>query len=208
MQFTELLNMMIPIDEIVIEIAEEMQEDRSNEIHVTDLVGCIRASYFKKIYGARFNLTQAISVILGLGLHELFIPFLAGKLNGEYEVEMEYEGIKGKADIVTDEYVVEVKTVNNIPYKPYKSHLEQLNFYMQVLNKSKGLLLYIGKISHVTKLYEFFGDKDMFLKTLEKGKELKEALEKRKPPKCNLSLVEQRIYCKNCMYRRECNYES
>jgi len=199
--------MMIPIDEIVIEIAKEMQEDRRDEVHVTDLVGCIRASYFRKVYGVRFNLTQAISVILGLGVHEFFIPYLAGRLGGDYEVEVEYEGIKGRADVVTDEYVVEVKTVNNIPIQPFRSHLEQLNFYMQVLDKPKGYVFYIGRSSYKVAMYEYYGDRELFLRTLEKGKELIKALKERKPPKCNLGIVDQHFYCRNCMYRGECNHE-
>jgi len=57
--------------------AKQYQEDRSNTIHVTDLTGCIRKSYYIKKHGFPLNEKMAFWLLFGAVVHDMLTPIIA-----------------------------------------------------------------------------------------------------------------------------------
>ncbi|RLE86321.1 MAG: hypothetical protein DRN04_19680 [Thermoprotei archaeon] len=75
----------------------------------------------------------------------------------EKQIILEFpNGLKlaGTPDAYNDEIVLEVKTVNKIPEKPYEHHVLQLNTYLNMLNYDLGLIIYISKKNGKIKVFE------------------------------------------------------
>ena len=184
-----------------------MQEDRSSEIHVTDLTTCIRRSYFEKVYGRKINYPNSLFILRGILVHEAILEQLAKELKANYEIEIEYKGIKGRIDLLTEKEVIEIKTINKVPIFPYSGHLEQLNFYCFASDRDVGILVYVGIADGKVISFEHYANREMLDKTLEKFVKLKESLEQLVPPSSNLDLVSRKIFCPNCPYRDKCEEE-
>ena len=204
------------LEELIIQAifnkAKQYQEDRSNTIHVTDLTGCIRKSYYIKKHGFPLNEKMAFWLLFGAVVHDMLTPIIAEYLNGEREVRTvyEYQGveIQATADVLADDVVVELKTCNKLPYNPYSSHIEQINAYMHIFDKPKGLIIYISRTQLGVRIFDYYGDWQLFQYTLDKAKVLKNALDNDIPPPSNLPLAERKLYCKECPFKTLCQSDS
>lgn len=100
-------------------------------------------------YGVKLYTEQDLRNILsGLILHKEYsntIGFLA-KCETEVKVISREKRIAGIADIVCDDFVIEIKLSSSIR----KEHLHQLLLYMDLLNKPKGFLVYENNAVNVT----------------------------------------------------------
>lgn len=184
-----------------------MQEDRSSEIHVTDLTTCIRRSYFEKVYGRKINYPNSLFILRGILIHDAVLEQLAKELKANYEIDVTYKGIKGRIDLLTEKEVIEIKTINKVPISPYNSHLEQLNFYCFASDRKEGILVYIGIADGKVVSFEHNANREMLDNTLEKFVKLKESLEQLVPPSSNLDLSSRKIFCYSCPYKKECEEE-
>ena len=205
MQSKDLENL---IKQAIFEKAKEYQEDRSDTIHITDLTGCIRRSYYIKKYGFPLDEKMSFWLLFGAVVHDMLTPVIARFLNGEREVRTiyEYKGIEIQAtvDVLAKDVVVELKTCNKLPYQPYQSHIEQINAYMHIFDKPKGLIVYISRAKLGVRVFEYYGNAELFHYTLSKAITLKKALEDDVPPPCNLPIAERKFYCKECPFRTQC----
>ncbi|WP_440059065.1 CRISPR-associated protein Cas4 [Thermogladius sp. 4427co] len=136
----------------------EEQLSRINElsspsiVYVTDLVSCHHKFHMRKQY-PELTISFEPSAIMGnlihLGLESIvrnhgFIP--------EYQVEKHIEIggaiyiLKGRVDAYNPDTreVLEIKSVKTFQGEPYRHHLDQLNIYLNMLNASRGILLYIS----------------------------------------------------------------
>jgi len=104
--------------------------------------------------------------------------------------------------------VVELKTCNKLPYNPYSSHIEQINAYMHIFDKPKGLIVYISRTQLGVRIFDYYGDWQLFQYTLDKAKVLKNALDNDIPPPSNLPLAERKLYCKECPFKTLCQSDS
>ena len=200
------------IRQAILESAREYQQDRRDSIHITDLTTCLRRSYYTKKLGFPLNEKIAFWLLFGAVIHELLTPVIAKYLNGEREVQTtyKYQGIEiqATADVLADDVVVELKTCNKLPYSPYKSHLEQINAYIHIFDVPKGLIVYISRTQLEVRIFDYYGDADLFYHTLEKAKILKYALDKGVPPPCNIPITERKFYCKECPFKDICVNDS
>ena len=102
-------------------------------IHVTDLTGCLRRSYYDKTVDAMEYPHQNIARFLGTSVHkalELDDPNLVS------EMHLEGFNVVGTADVVyTNGRIVDYKTTRYMnPAKlPYGSHVTQINIYAAML---------------------------------------------------------------------------
>lgn len=109
-------------------------DDRNGEIHVTDLVHCLRKSYLDKRSPIPEKPSQMLAKWKGIAIHD----FIEGKNAWAIaEQELEYEGVKGRTDVLYDGILVDYKTAKDIVVDrlPYAEHELQLNIYAYMLEK-------------------------------------------------------------------------
>ncbi len=111
------------------------QEARRNEIHVTDLTGCIRKAWYDK------------TCILNEYPHEMLTRWIGTKIHSavegsdkfmDSELPVQWDSLFGKSDIVyKDGRIVDIKSTRWLmPAKvPYGSHVLQVNIYAFMLRK-------------------------------------------------------------------------
>jgi len=113
-----------------------MGEDRSGEIHVTDLTKCLRKACLDKTQPVVEAPHQMLNRFSGLAMH----AFLEGKADTKAEAEMgvALDGVVGRVDTLNEDGIlVDYKTVKEI-YRdklPYGEHEVQLNMYAYMLRK-------------------------------------------------------------------------
>lgn len=111
------------------------------EIHVSDLVYCLRKAYFRRINGSTVTDEQVLHFIRGQSLHALL-----EKLYPQNEIIVMYDGFFGTMDAFDPEKdaVVELKTVQEMySVGPYEHHLKQLQYYLTMTDKRIGYLIYL-----------------------------------------------------------------
>lgn len=114
---------------------DEVKEKRREEIHVTDLTGCLRKAWYEKTQPAPEYIHETLARWLGVNFH--------GAAEGsdgvlDSELPLAYNGITGKSDIVyKNGRIVDYKFTRWIyPAKlPYGSHANQVNIYAYMLRK-------------------------------------------------------------------------
>ena len=192
-------------------IMDELDEDRSKEVHVTDLVyGCARKAWFEKTLG--YGITDTTSMIVlwtGKKLHE------TGMVGCEHEVkiEMNLGGVRvvGSIDELCDdgELVVDKKTTRGHPSKPYDHHVMQVLLYALALKKmgrkvpSRGAIVYINVVDGTLKAYEFMITASVLdrveREASERAKEIWNAMQSGKPPRARPGWL-----CNYCSYIGQC----
>lgn len=110
-------------------------QDRSGEVHVTDLTGCVRKAYWEKVDPQPRYVHEGLVLVLGTAVH----GFLEGSDDHmDCELPLEGLGVQGTADVVyQDGRVVDYKTTRWMyPDKlPYGSHALQVNIYAELLRQ-------------------------------------------------------------------------
>jgi CRISPR/Cas system-associated exonuclease Cas4 (RecB family) len=108
-------------------------EDRRNDIHVTDLVEqCPRKVWFEKKSPWPENVENTLRMNEGKLLHKL-------QLLAQSELEVEWDGIKGRVDEYENGIVIEKKFVDFVPnslaevQRYYAHYIEQVGFYAYML---------------------------------------------------------------------------
>ena len=134
---------------IVLDFANRFEEHISDEIiYVTDLLYCSNKYHLRKRY-PYLLLENAFNdrIIIGTLIHEGLSNFLNIKSEIPIEKEFEIDGkrmkLKGRIDMIDDDYVYEIKTVNNLKDIPGHYKL-QLQIYLNLLDKEKGKLVIIN----------------------------------------------------------------
>ena len=111
------------------------RQDRSEEVHVTDLTGCLRKAYWEKVNPQPRYVHEGLVLALGTAVH----GFLEGSDDHmDCELPLEGLGVQGTADVVyKDGRVVDWKSTRWMyPDKlPYGSHALQVNIYAELLRQ-------------------------------------------------------------------------
>jgi CRISPR/Cas system-associated exonuclease Cas4 (RecB family) len=111
------------------------KEDRRNEIHVTDLLGCPLKAYWDKTDPAPERPHEMLTRWMGTAVHKA----LEG--SDEFmdsELKVDIEGITGRSDIVyKDGRLLDIKSTRWLytTKTPYGSHAMQVNVYAYMLRK-------------------------------------------------------------------------
>jgi CRISPR-associated exonuclease Cas4 len=134
---------------------EEYRNRAENEIHVTELLECPLKRGFRQRYPFLVAPTLPPFMhgdLIHLGLQRVLEIY--GKEKGiEVEIEKEVEKkfnvdgrevvLKGRCDAVLPDAVVEIKSALSDMSIPQTHHIEQLRIYMNIVEKKKGMLVYI-----------------------------------------------------------------
>ena len=111
----------------------EEQEKRSDEIHVTDITGCLRRAYYTKLFPKPEFPHETLARFLGVGFHAMV------EGNDEIldsELPLEYGDLVGTSDVVyKDGIIVDYKFSRWLKpkYLPNESHIKQVNIYAHML---------------------------------------------------------------------------
>lgn len=171
------------------------------KIFVTEITGCIRQSFYNRIFLNNLSYKAAFRILRGILLHEWLaekLPIGLSEVRDRNYLKMEMEikdGIKllGRADYLMGNCVVELKTTSKKKIdKPLEEHVNQVLMYMYMLKKDKGVIVYLhdnGEISSFT----INRDEGKIKKLIEKAKDLYKALKSGYAPK-----AEPGYYCKWC----------
>jgi len=137
---------------VVGEQLEKLEEAKQpNIIYVTDLVSCSHKYHLRRKY-PELTIGFEPSAILGVLLHKGLEDIIGSE---GYEVEKSIEKtievgsekyiVKGRVDAYNPEsrIVVEVKSSRSTGELPRQHHVEQLNIYLNMLDASQGILIYI-----------------------------------------------------------------
>jgi len=130
-------------------------------IQVTDLVYCPRKAFYEKKHGKQYNRSD-FNLIVGIILHDILLQYVAEILNGDsevltvevFEIGGEFVKVFAMCDLLTDKYVLELKTTGRLPNEPFDSHLMQLEAYLRFFNREYGYLVYINRNNGERKIFK------------------------------------------------------
>lgn len=112
-------------------------------VHVTDLVLCPREVLFRKFDPKPITDLELMFYVMGEGHHGVIQGLVEQGVN-IIEKEIELQGVKGTVDILEAEDVpIEIKTMRTRKDEAKSHHLKQLSYYMAMMGKNVGLLLYV-----------------------------------------------------------------
>lgn len=130
-------NIALMIERELYSVISEALRDKvtSDNIFVGELTGCLRQSYYVRKYGKIYT----EDMLMGMVIHELIVDKLASRLNCLYEadglIQHNDVAITGRADILCNDYIVEVKTSKYPVIKD--TWVKQCQAYMKMFNKDK-----------------------------------------------------------------------
>jgi len=194
-------NVMKLIDDAVIKYHEENQREFGEKIHVTEACGCLRYAYFRRT--VKLKPEPNYYIFMGIAIHDSILKYISDQT----EVHVENDVLTGYADAIIEingeKYVLELKTVVRLPNKPYKTHVEQLNCYLNMLGVEKGIIVYIQRSDGRKAVFVVNRDPDLFTVTLDKARYLRKCLDEGKPP-----AIKDETFCFRCPYRKICEEEN
>jgi len=178
--------------------------DLREEIHVSDLVYCLREAYFRKTEPVDPTLKQLGFFVDGARRHKV----LQDLLDVEEEVEVEKYGVVGHIDVLLDA-PVEIKTTRARNALP-DHYLRQLGFYAAMMNARRGYLV-VQRINAPEDPWEFYLvewtedeireiDEDM----KRRANLLRAALKLNDPSMLPEIEEDMRWKCRNCLFHEHC----
>ncbi|RLE90223.1 MAG: hypothetical protein DRJ55_01050 [Thermoprotei archaeon] len=182
------------------------EEDRGgritppNLIYVTDVAQCLLKSWYQRTIGEPPSNEKIVILVLGDDVHYILSErFPIGE--GEQSATKEYEGvlIRGRADRVLADSILEFKTVTRIPKAPYEHHVDQAQLYLWLFEKEKAYLIYVSKTDGKVKAFRVDKDQKRINELLEKAKQLSQSLKLGLRP-----APEPGWLCKYCEYASIC----
>jgi len=192
-------------------VAEHYRVPSKNEIHVHEIVQCLRKSYYERKYGSSdFNhLSDTKCVILGLGLitHDaleaLFMEYFKADVEVPFELEFRVRDklfkLVGTVDVALADAIVDLKTVNKIPDRPYDHHYDQVQLYMYLSDAPIAYIVYICKKDGRVKVFQVTRDENRISHLLNRAYDYAIYLiEDKVPP------AEPNVLCKYCEYSLKC----
>ena len=185
---------------------DEEEHRKENTIYVTQVLQCLRRSYYEIRYGVDLSYKLNKHILIGSAIHK-YIEYLINKykdrldmyIEAEKHIEFEYGKYRvvGRADIVTDEEIWEIKAVSKTYKIPSLLHITQANIYAYLLQKPRIRLIYIRDNNIDEFVYNYAPRlTDMFFNRLNT---LVIYLEhNNEPPR------EEDFWCSTCPYKYQC----
>ena len=187
---------------------EEKEHKHEKTIFVTQVLQCLRRSYYEIIKGVDIKYKLSKPLLIGSAMHK-YLEYLINKykdvigmdIEAEKHVEFVHRGWKivGRADAVTDKEVWEFKVTSKTHKVPSLIHIAQANLYAYLLNKDIIRIIYFRNNKIEEFVYQYNPRLiDMFFKRLDR---LIDALEANEPPE-----KEEDFWCSTCPFRYDCIY--
>lgn len=187
----------------------------------SEIGGCARALGYATLNYPAETLTPETHLIFKDGhIHHHAVRELLGKVGTLSNVEMtiskqyKHNGqkftITGTCDGVFDNVVMDIKSISTFRFKyldknfpaDYFNYVEQVQIYMDILNKTKGMLIFKDKNSAELKVKRFNSDPVLMTKILDQVAEIHKGIKaKELVPR---PYGRDTWHCKLCSYRLQC----
>jgi len=175
-----------PIVDHIQSVVRREYEYSDDRLHVTELCGCLRKTYFRRRQPIEKSPEQQWYLYRGLIFDELWTSlFPRSQLRVTHRVK-NGPTIVGRIDFVYNGKLYELKTINTVKYldSPYPHHIKQVRFYAFCENLKQAVLLYLAFDGH--KVFEVDCADEEVLPVVEeiekKALILYEALKRNTPP--------------------------
>ena len=183
--------------------------DDPGVIHVGEASGCLRKAWYNRLMGDRElrHLAPNRHVVLGLGLSiHMVVEEVLRELGyvTERQLIVEAGGVRiaGTPDALSNDHVVEIKTVGRTPDQPYPQHLMQLNAYLALTGVERGYLVYINKRDGGIRVFSHSYNEKLWRRLVDRAKTLRDAIASRTPPP-----PERGPVCGFCEWQLQCSLE-
>jgi len=183
-----------------------------NKVSVTEAIDCLRKSFFIRMGYTPDNLEISnTTLFIGKAVHETFANTLSMDsflpYDFDFEILVEDDLLSGHIDVLIyhdeERYILELKTIQNVPQKPLKNHTLQVRTYFELakslFNPTKAFIAYIPKKPDLVRVYEVTPDSNAYAYVKSRARILKDALEQGIPPK-----IKSTEYCYFCPYNLVC----
>lgn len=110
-------------------------DGRRDEVHVTNLTGCLLKAYYEKTEPAIPYVHELLIVFYGIAVHDYIERALENDPNMGAEIDVEALGAKGRIDQKQGSHIIDLKTTRwmYLNRLPYGNHAEQVNYYAAML---------------------------------------------------------------------------
>lgn len=180
---------------------------KPNTYSVTELLYCVRKSYFKRTCPKPMTLEQAFNLYRGKLFDNVWTPlFKHNQVRSTYRCKNIPITISGKYDFIDENGVlVDLKTAKSLYFinEPGIEYIKQVRFYAWLNSIPKARILYID-FGDAKSFDVEVGDCTELLNDLEnQAAKLYYALQNKTPPDKGLLMPDW--LCKCCDYKQECN---
>jgi len=176
---------------------------KDNIFHASEAGMCARKIFFNRTIQTEEE-TKALQIFqIGNMFHEYVQENI---MKGECEKAHSYDDgefkIVGRPDIIQEDQVVELKTTKDVRfvYEPKPEHAKQINFYLYVVGKNCGKVVYMGKNDFESREFDVTFSKELFDETVDEFRYVYECIR----DKVDFDKI-QPIYSPMCFY---CKYKS
>jgi len=171
-------------------------------IFVSEITYCLRKAYFLRRNPRPFSKEKIVVLGLGTAVHFLVEKYLDydGLLSEKsVAVNLGAFTLKGRADLIVDNHIVELKTVNRLPDRPLDHHLLQIQAYLFMFDREEGFLVYIEKRKGRISSFKIRRENKYWIEIVNRARRLHEHLKMNKVPEPEPSPL-----CRFCEYKGEC----
>jgi CRISPR-associated protein Cas4 len=175
-------------------------------IYVTEACSpCLRKVYFDRVKPPTPSPNEFVKLV-GDEAHRRILEVLKDE---GYQVEVPIKlqiknvTIVGRVDAVkldgSEPHVIEFKVVEEVPDKPYDTHLMQLNLYLLAMRVKRGYLVYISRKDGRVKVFKHRYERELAKEAAIRAIRLSEALQMKEAPE-----PERGAWCNTCPYTLVC----
>lgn len=179
------------VDSIGREVEVQIDAKDVQTIHLSEVVRCLRRSYYDRIDPRDVERT---------GFGDLLAGLLRKQQYGSEPKEFAIDGIKlrGHADMIVDDLIILFRPSDSEPETPKSSDLLFLNACMWIYDKLEGMVIYVtgGKDEST---FSVTRDKKMFEEVIRRVRVLNDLLKEQKTP-----ILEPSAECAGCQYYQRC----
>lgn len=179
------------IDSIGRELETEIDVKNIKTIHLTEVVQCLRRSFYDRIDAKEIERR---------GFNDLLSGLLRKLQYGSEPKEFTIDDIKlrAQADILVEDFIILFRPAHDVLETPIANDLLYLNACMWVYNKTDGVVVYItGNKEEI--IFSVTRDKKMFEEVIRRVRVLHDLLKEQKTP-----IIEPSNDCTECQYYQRC----
>ncbi len=179
------------VDSIGKELEIEIDADDFKNIHLQEVVQCLRRSYYDRTDSKEVERR---------GFNDLLSGLLRKLEYGSESKEFAIDDIKlrGQADMKVDDTVILFRPAQTTPESPHANDLLYLNACLWIYDKMDGMIIYItGDREEFT--FSLTRDKKMFEEVIRRVRVLSDLLNEQKTP-----ILEPSQNCLDCQYYERC----
>ncbi|MDH3277312.1 MAG: hypothetical protein OEL77_02050 [Nitrosopumilus sp.] len=179
------------VDSIGRELEIEIDADDFKTINLTEVVQCLRRSYYDRIDPKE---------IQRRGFNDLLSGLLRKLEYGSKSKKFKIDDVilKGQADMMVDDNIILFRPSHTTPESPHAEDLLYLNACLWIYDKTDGMIIYITS-DREEFTFSLTRDKKMFEEVIRRVRVLSDLLSEQKTP-----ILEPSHNCLDCQYYERC----